>query len=427
MFGEENDVRVLCVSPAFLPAANAEAFCGGKMVKALVEASVDVAVLCTPVSPGHPADDSPCWKQLRTLTHPVEVPPTWRGDVGQIFLEACHGLSYRNVGFGRYIKNYVRRAAELHREKRFDLVYSRSLPMIAHVAGYWCSQSLHLPWIANINDPWDMHLFPDIVSKRVPVYRAVLSRYWLRRTLRCANLITYPSSHLHAFHVQLAAMEHRAAVIPHVGRTVHARQDVMSTFRLVHTGKLGVREFTGGRSTSGLFTGLARFLSAYPSARAATRVILVGPEDPATSEVVKRLELEDVVQGLGRMSYEESLASIASASVCVLVEGRMTEGIYFPSKLADYVAACKPILALSPARGVVAELARKGGIRRVDTDDEEAIAAALGDFYRAFLGGRLQEHRVSDVLVHQVNPHAVVEKFLHATEYACRSCRKHRS
>jgi hypothetical protein len=412
-------MRVLCISPSFVPSPDPEAFCGGKMVNALVEAGVDVTVLCAPLSPEHPADSSSCWKQLQALTRHVETPPTWRGEVGEVFSEVYYGLSYRNPGCGRHVKNYVRWARELHRVKRFDAVYSRSLPMMAHIAGYWCSRALGLPWIANINDPWDTHLYPETKPKPVTVCRAATSRYWLHRTLRYADLITYPSSRLHRFHEQLAGVRHKAAVISHIGYAVEPSNKATTEFQIVHAGRL--RGLTG-RSSVELLAGLAKFLRACPFARGATRVILVGREDPATRGWTKRFGLGGMVQCVGRVPYEESLKYIASASVCVLVEGKMTNGIYFPSKLADYVVARKPVLSLSPACGVIAEMARGGGIRRVDPDDEEAIASALDAFYRMYLEGRLREDSPPDTLVREVSPTVVVEKFLRAVEAIIPAC-----
>jgi len=147
--------------------------------------------------------------------------------------------------------------------------------------------------------------------------------------------------------------------------------------------------------------------------------VLVGRQDPVTAGLVKKLGLQDVVQCVGRVSYEESLRYIASASVCVLVEGKMAEGIYYPSKLADYVAARKPVLAMSPADGVVAELSRERGIFRMDADDEESIARAISEFHQAYLSARLHEMGPSEVLVRYVSPGAVVDELLSLAESVC--------
>src|SRR5581483_3719585 len=121
----------------------------------------------------------------------------------------------------------------------------------------------------------------------------------------------------------------------HVGITVKGSGS--ARFRIVHAGKLGSNEVTG-RSSAALLTALFEFLRHHPDHRSSVELLLVGPEDAGTSATIAQLGLDDVVRTLGRVSYEDSLGYIASASVCVLVEGDFTEGIFLPSKLADYIA-----------------------------------------------------------------------------------------
>ena len=113
------------------------------------------------------------------------------------------------------------------------------------------------------------------------------------------------------------------------------------------------------------------------------------------------------------MSYEQSLVYISQASVCLLVEAKMDEGIYLPSKLVDYIVSKKPILALSPEVGVVSELSRCGGIMRVDADNRIAIEKAIADLYSDFRKGILME-RAPDRLAKQFEPQEVARQFLDA-------------
>jgi glycosyltransferase involved in cell wall biosynthesis len=162
------------------------------------------------------------------------------------------------------------------------------------------------------------------------------------------------------------------------------------------------------------------FFQAHPEAVSETKLLFIGPKDENVKNLADSLGIGSVVVHVGTVSYEESLRYIDSASVCVLIESQINEGIYFPSKLADYIAAAKPILAMSPPCGFVSDIVREGGIRRVNANDEEGIAAAIGDFYEAFSNNRLVSFGPSETLVHQVSPSAVAEKFLHAVESVCR-------
>ena len=81
--------------------------------------------------------------------------------------------------------------------------------------------------------------------------------------------------------------------------------------------------------------------------------------------MVYGLDLERNVENVGRVNYQESLDYIASASICILIEATMEESIFFPSKLADYLASGKPVLAFSPGKGLAADLAIRGELVRV--------------------------------------------------------------
>ena len=184
-----------------------------------------------------------------------------------------------------------------------------------------------------------------------------------------------------------------------------------ANFHLIHAGKLGSNEFTG-RSTAALLEGLQLFLNECEDARHLTSLTLVGPEDLATQAHVRRLGLDGTVVSVGRIDYEDSLKYIESASVCVLVEADMPEGIFLPSKLADYISARKPILALSPRVGVVADLEPGGGITRVDPGDACGVRDAIRGLYIDFRRGTLARRSPSGFQVDQFRPEVVANRFL---------------
>ena len=141
---------------------------------------------------------------------------------------------------------------------------------------------------------------------------------------------------------------------------------------------------------------------------------LVGPEDPASQESVVGLHLQDTVTWKGRVSYEESLRCISEASVCILAEGSLKEGIYLPSKVADYAVAGNAILALSPTPGVVADMLPCRGLVRVNPHDVPAIGDAIGHFYQLYKSGGLQRERLTDEFINQFTPARVADTFLRA-------------
>ena len=239
----------------------------------------------------------------------------------------------------------------------------------------------------------------------------------MKRTLRHADLVTCPSERLRHYLSTFFPISHQSQIIPHVGNGRVPSEDCgangnTANFHLVHAGKLGSNEITG-RSAAALLEGLRLFLNECEVARNLTKVTLVGPEDPGTQAHIRQLGLEGTVVSVGLTDYEESLKYIQSATACLLVEGDMAEGIFLPSKAVDYISARKPILALSPAVGVVADLASGGGIIRVDPGDACAIRDAIRALYDGLPRKDTWRSEVpADLQVDQFRPELVANRFL---------------
>jgi hypothetical protein len=92
---------------------------------------------------------------------------------------------------------------------------------------------------------------------------------------------------------------------------------------------------------------------------------------------------------------------MSSAAVCLLVEGNMPEGIFLPSKFADYIQSRKPVIALSPATGTIADLLPANGVTQVQVDSPSAIEAAIVRYYEAFASGQIASLQPDETLVQQ--------------------------
>lgn len=405
--------RVLCISPLFAPVANSEAICGAKMVSALSQAGVDIVVLCCRDYGGttRANDDSKYWGTASTMI--IDVPtPRERSLLPRLVSSARYQTPYSV----RWVDAALRMAEKLHNEMAFDLVYSRSLPMCSHVAGYWASTKFRLPWIANINDP--LHQCLDLGGKAKKIsMQWQTSMFWLKRVMNFADVVTYPSRRLGLYHARLSGIDRPFEVIPHVGYTAEvnartARGD-RNRLRLVHCGKLGN---DSNRHPAALLAGLRKFLDSNAATANGIELILVGPADAATEEMIDRFSLRQVVSSVGCVTYEESLSYIASADVCVLVEGNFEEGIYLPSKLTDYITALRPILALSPEIGEIGDIAAEAHIAHVAPSDTDGVAAALERLYSDHVNGKLERRAPPTAIARRFDPSTIAAQFLTAAQ-----------
>jgi glycosyltransferase involved in cell wall biosynthesis len=398
--------RVLCLSPFFAPSANAEAFCGAKVGLALLKAGVDFSAVSVDYS-GHAkftTDSSGLWSTL--VRHTTAVPPA--GGTPKL-LSAPLGFRYGTLEWSRWVHAVVRLAVARHRERPFDVIYSRGLPNIAHVAAYWMRRASGLPWIANFNDPWDLegaHLLPHHRKQRKRTLNSRVSDFWMRRVMRSADVITFPCARLRDYHLRLAPARGQCLVIPHIGLRAD-RAEAVRAFSLVHAGSLGAGESTRRDSTVSLLRALREFLNLRPTARSACRLVLVGPEDRPTLQLASELGVADVVSCTGRVSYEESLRRMTQAAVCLLVEGNMPEGIYLPSKFPDYIQNGKPVIALSPAVGTIADLVPTRGVNVVPVNSPDLIQREINRHYELYAAGELESYRPTAELQGQYAPAAI--------------------
>ncbi len=228
--------------------------------------------------------------------------------------------------------------------------------------------------------------------------------------MRRASLVTYPCERLARRTHEFVRPPKSWIVLPHIGYAPPPGLEPEGVFHLVHTGT-----FSYGRSARVLLMGLHRFLEQHPEARERTKLTLVGPEgDPVVRQLSQETGLTSQVTTLGEVSYEKSLEHVGSATVCLLVEAKFAEGIFLPSKAVDYIVARKPVVALSPAVGTLNDLSVDPGITRVDPDDIDGVAAALGLLWQDFSAGTLDRRRPSQELVRRFEAPSVARLFLDA-------------
>ena len=403
-------MRVLCISPNFVPVMDSEAVCSAKVVKGLIKRGIDTVVVAFDYRVYNKyIDNSVAWEKLKDIT--IRIPSANNNKRESIRSIIC-GLRYgtADLYLSQWIDNVVKKVILMHKGNRFDVIYSRSLPMESHVVGYWVSRRLGLPWIANIDDPWDWHLFPDAKKESFSRLQMHVSEYCLKKTLKTADLITYPSIRLWKYHEYVSGIPHHAEVIPHIGYSGNTIPDP-GKVTFVHAGKLGSNEVTM-RSPAGFLRAFKKILDKFPDLKNKMEIVFVGPEDNMVHQMTTDLGLEDNVNFTGRVQYQESLNYICSANVCILVEGKMKEGIYLPSKFADYIVSHKPVIALSPKNGTISDLLKYNGVYRVDPDDEVALEGFLIEIISKIKNNELQKLLPSAELVNMFKESSVMERLI---------------
>ncbi|HAM50144.1 MAG TPA: hypothetical protein DCP92_05425 [Nitrospiraceae bacterium] len=134
------------------------------------------------------------------------------------------------------------------------------------------------------------------------------------------------------------------------------------------------------------------------------------PED--VRNAAKFHGVEDVVRIERSRPYTEMPALFATADVLVIVEAMSDEGIFLPSKFVDYVRTGRPILAISPSVGTLADILKEyGGGIAADGHRAESIADALQRMYECWLKGTLDKEFGSEKLFSLYSKDTVLGKY----------------
>ncbi|MCP4660567.1 MAG: glycosyltransferase family 4 protein [bacterium] len=409
----------------------AEGFATAKLARALTDAGHRVAVFTSRENWLEGDCLRPTAGPLAAITvHRVEadpaVAPGWRAleaRSARTRLEArlaavpnlLHGCS---VGEWAWAVTVAEHTARIWAgDGPFDLLHTRLNHPVSHLAGLLLARKIPaLAWCAYFSDPWPFHLYPAPYRSRIGRLSRWRLERLLERILRTAGSCVFPAERLrdHQLSGRRARFRERAVVAAHLTNVWHRSRLKAKgpTLRILHTGFL-MKE----RRIEPLLEGLRRLRGRRDDVRRNLRLEFIG----RFSELSLPQAPEDLRETLIFHTYvrpEKVWAWLQEADVLLLVEADMEQGIFFPSKLADYLGAGRPILALSPEHGVAADLLAHGGGLRVGPEDVEGIARALERLMDAWEDGTLSDLAPTVEQVRLVSPEHVVPQYERAFERA---------
>lgn len=314
------------------------------------------------------------WLKLRNNTYEIT-----NNSASSSFLFFKRCLDSITMGhplpYVRWARQAYRKGMELHENKPYDIILSRSISCVSHLPALAFHKKTGVPWIANWNDPPGF-LFPDPYHiKTNSFWKSIWSRYY-RAVAEAATFNTFPSERL-ANYMQKRLNcfpAEKTRIIPHLmldGYEPKTKPE-SEVFRLCHAGNLA-----NERDPGPFLTALRRLID-NDGKGTTVEFDIIGVENDRLRHQILQLNLQGHVHCLGAMSYLNTISRLAQSTVPVLIEAQCEEGVFLPSKLADYVQAGRPILAVSPGNGTVRDILNKydGGIA-VDCTSADVIYQGL--------------------------------------------------
>lgn len=400
--------KILLFAPLCYPPAGSEAIVTSKLVIAMIEAGWHIDVI-TQADFGqfYPSNKERLWDPILRVLHSIE------GIRNGGFVDTISNRRlFRFLKRGRPLLWACKAAIKgwgLMRNKTYDYVLSRAAPQYGHLPALMLSYLYEVPWIASWSDPMPPRKAPPPYGEgkttRLPVYiqfyYKALSARVDRHIIPCERLKNYFADYVPAF-------KSKSYVIPHIVLTKLCMppSDTLE-FTICHAGSLAHRDivvFLGG---------VRRFIRGNPAAES-TVIKFIGPSTDSLQQIVDSLELNKNIEIHDTKTYVETQAELARSTALVIIEAHVEEGIFFPSKFADYVQTGRPILAVSPVSGNLHDLiSLYGGGIAADNTDELRVEEALSTLFLTWRQGALQKSYGSSIYDKLFTEQKILADYLH--------------
>ncbi len=262
------------------------------------------------------------------------------GTLGSVARSVARRVLYFPDSSRGWIAPAVRAAAAAHRRRPFDAVLSSSPPVSAHVAARRFSARAGVPWVADWRDGWTDRLPGDAPGRR-------------RAERLEAELVSAAQG------LAAATDGLRDLLMGKAGGPPPAAATVRNGHEPAPAGTVPPREAAArivlhAGTVYGPSQDLAPFLDALRAAAdggEAPRVRLVGKVDAYTRDRVARAGVGSLVECPGFLPHDAVAEEVRAAAALLLLGWNGTERAaptVVPAKTYEYLAAGRPILALTP-------------------------------------------------------------------------------
>lgn len=253
----------------------------------------------------------------------------------------------------------LKAGAQALRKNKYDLIYVSCGPFSSSLAAYWLSRRFKVPYAVEMRDYWT--LLSDYNLQGSWLQHA-FAQSWEKRILHAAKHIVTATKGIaedltKAFGKELSAKMH---VLynghdeeDYVGITPVERDD--TAFVISYFGALYAR-----RSLKCFFEAVKQ-VQEEDSEQKGIEIKLYGNYHVETEREIAESGIVKQISIIPALSHREALQEMAASDALLLVINSSSPRGTLTSKVFEYLRIGKPILALAPQSGEVAELLRESG------------------------------------------------------------------
>ncbi len=249
----------------------------------------------------------------------------------------------------------IRRAKQILREHKIDLVFSSSPPQTNHIIARKISKKYRIPWVADFRDPWTDVFWLNYQSKRMKLIHSI-DKKMEKNTIADMDAVITVSPHLVSLisqktpkkiHLIYNGYDEDMFDLPD-------KKILKDKFVITYAGSMSYSQ-----KPSALFRALEK-LSSEKDFRDKTTIRFIGNFPLFLHEMISRSSLKENFEMLEYTEHMKAIELIASSSLLLMIVPETPDNkCIVTSKLFDYLAVRTQILSFGPADGDAAEVIEK--------------------------------------------------------------------
>ena len=278
-----------------------------------------------------------------------------------------------------WIRPSVKKLSKLQKEQAFDTVISTGPPHSTHIIAQKLKKRFNLHWVADFRDPWTgIDFFEDLQIGKAAFAK---HRRMEKQVLAEADEVITVSDNCK---IELEGIVNREVRVITNGFDFKAEKNQVQTsekFTIAHFGTM-----TSSRNPSTLWEVLGEKCKVDADFNAKLEICLFGVIDAHVIDGLKSNGLESKLVHIEKVPHHESVLKQQQMQVLLLVVNRTgnVKGIV-TGKVFEYLNAQRPILAIGPEEGDLAEIVRESSSgEAIHYDDKTKLKKYVSNCFEKY-------------------------------------------
>ena len=262
-----------------------------------------------------------------------------------------------------------------------DAIISTGPPHSMHLIAFGIKERLNIPWLADFRDPWtDIDFYKDM---KISHFADKKHKTLELRTIKGCNVMVVVSREMKENYEKMGA--NNVVLITNGFDTADLDNHPITAdkkFSIAHIGSL-----QPNRNPKILWRVLEELLITIPGFRNDLEIKLVGKVDISVFEDLERHKLNENLNKIDYVSHNKVTELMKQSAVLLLAinDSSNSKGI-LTGKFFEYLAAGRPILAIGPLDGDVAQILKDSEAGVIaDYHDTEQMKKIIIQLYEKYL------------------------------------------